>query len=169
MNGAGGCVGPFAVQLAKASGAHVTGVDHPGKHALLRAAGADDVVDHTREDVTRSGRTFDVVLDIADTRSVLAMRRCLAPGGRYVLVARRIGSFVETALLGPVVGRATGTRMGTFAWRSNDRRDLDELGELLVSGALRPVVDSTWPLARAADAVRHLASGRARGKVVVTP
>ncbi|WP_423462513.1 NAD(P)-dependent alcohol dehydrogenase [Promicromonospora sp. MS192] len=169
VNGAGGCVGPFAVQLAKARGAVVTAVDHGDKLPFLRDLGADEVVDHTREDVTRGRRRFDVVVDIADTRSLLSLRRCLAPGGRYVLVARRIGSFAEKALLGPVVGGLTGVRMGTFVWRPNRRSDLDELAALLASGGVRPVVDRRYPLDEAAEAFRRLASGAARGKILVLP
>ncbi|MFD7021124.1 NAD(P)-dependent alcohol dehydrogenase [Promicromonospora sukumoe] len=169
VNGAGGCVGPFAVQIVKARGAVVTAVDHGDKLDLLREVGADEVLDHTRHDVTRSGRRFDVVLDIADTRSLLALRRCLAPGGRYVLIARRIGSFAEKALLGPVVGGLTGTRMGTFAWHPNRRSDLDELAALLVSGAVRPVVDRRYGLDDVAEAFDRLATGAARGKLLITP
>jgi NADPH:quinone reductase-like Zn-dependent oxidoreductase len=169
VNGAGGCVGPFAVQLAKARGAVVTAVDHGGKHGFLRELGADEVIDHTREDFTRGGRRFDVVLDIADTRSVRALRRSLAPGGRYVLIARRIGSFAEKALLGPVVGRLTGTRMGVFAWRPNQRADLDELAGLLAAGHVVPRIDRCYGLDEAVEAFRRLGSGAARGKVLVVP
>ncbi|MFJ3403306.1 NAD(P)-dependent alcohol dehydrogenase [Promicromonospora sp. NPDC090134] len=169
VNGAGGCVGPFAVQMAKARGAVVTAVDHGDKLDFLREVGADEVVDYTREDVMRGGRRFDVVLDIADTRSVLALRRCLAPGGRCVLVARRISSYAEKALLGPVVGRMTGTRMGTFMWRPNQRADLDELAGLLASGAVRPRIDRRYDLDDAVEAFRRLESGAARGKLLIIP
>lgn len=169
INGAGGCVGPFAVQIAKERGAVVTAVDHGDKLDLLRELGADEVLDYTRQDVTRSGRRFDLVLDIADTRSLVAVRRCLAPGGRYVLIARRIGSLAEKALLGPVVGGLTGTRMGMFAWRPNQRADLDELAALLASGAVRPVVDRCYGLAQAPEAFDRLATGAARGKLLITP
>ena len=169
VNGAGGCVGPLAIQMAKARGAHVTGVDEAAKAELMRTAGADEVVDYAATDITRSGRRFDVVVDIADTRSLFAMRRCLAPGGRYSLIARRLGSFASSILLAPLLGRAAGVRMGTILWKPNQARMLDQLGGLLASGAVRPIVDSTWSLDDAAGAYRHLSSGRARGKVVITP
>lgn len=169
VNGAGGCVGPFAVQLAKARGAVVTAVDHGDKLDFLRELGADEVIDYTREDFVRGDRRFDVVLDIADTRSLVALRRSLAPGGRYVLVARRISSFAEKALLGPVVSRLTGTRMSTFFWRPNQRADLDELARLLVAGDVLPRIDRRYGLDAAAEAFRRLESGRARGKVLVVP
>ena len=169
INGAGGCVGPFAVQIAKARGAEVTAIDHGDKLEFLRELGADEVIDYTREDFTRGGRRFDVVLDIADTRSVLALRRPLAPGGRCVLIARRIGSLAEMALLGPLVGRMTGTRIGTFFWRPNQRADLAELGGLLVSGDVLPRIDRRYGLDDAVEAFRRLESGAARGKVLVVP
>ncbi|GAB2499912.1 NAD(P)-dependent alcohol dehydrogenase [Promicromonospora xylanilytica] len=169
VNGAGGCVGPFAVQIAKARGAVVTAVDHGGKLDLLRELGADEVIDYTREDFTRGDRRFDVVLDIADTRSVAALRRALAPGGRYVLIARRLGSFAEKALLGPVVGGLTGTRMGVFSWRPNRRADLDELAGLLVAGEIVPRIDRRFGLGEAVEAFRRLESGSARGKILVVP
>ncbi|WP_309069405.1 NAD(P)-dependent alcohol dehydrogenase [Microbacterium sp.] len=169
INGAGGCVGPLAIQLAKVRGAHVTGVDTGDKADIMRAAGADAVIDYVAEDITRSGKRYDVVLDIADSRGMLAMRRCLERGGRYSLIARRLGSFARYVLLGPLVGRLTGTRMGTILWKPNDRAHLDELGALLAAGEMRPLVDSTWALDDAVAAFEHLASGRARGKVVIVP
>ncbi|MFC8799754.1 NAD(P)-dependent alcohol dehydrogenase [Promicromonospora sp. NPDC057138] len=169
VNGAGGCVGPFAVQMAKARGAVVTAVDHGDKLDFLRDLGADEVIDYTREDVTRGDRRFDVVLDIADTRSVRLLRRALAPGGRYVLIARRIGSFAEKALLGPVVGGLTGTRMGVFSWRPNQRSDLAELAGLLAAGDVVPRIDRRYALDDAVEAFRRLESGAARGKVLVIP
>jgi NADPH:quinone reductase-like Zn-dependent oxidoreductase len=169
VNGAGGCVGPFAVQMAKARGAVVTAVDHGGKLDLLRELGADEVIDYTREDFVRGDRRFDVVLDIADTRSLAALRRSLAPGGRYVLIARRISSFAEKALLGPVVGRLTGTRMSAFFWRPNQRADLDELARLLVAGDVLPRIDRRYGLDDTVEAFRHLESGAARGKILVVP
>lgn len=169
VNGAGGCVGPFAVQMAKARGAVVTAVDHGDKLDLLRELGADEMIDYTREDFTRGDRRFDVVLDIADTRNLVALRRSLAPGGRYVLIARRISSFAEKGLLGPVVGRLTGTRMSTFFWRPNQRADLDELARLLVAGDVLPRIDRRYGLDDTVEAFRHLESGAARGKILVVP
>lgn len=169
VNGAGGCVGPFAVRMAKARGAVVTAVDHGDKLDFLRELGADEVIDYTREDFTRGDRRFDVVLDIADTRSLVALRRSLAPGGRYVLIARRISSFAEKALLGPVVGRLTGTRMSAFFWRPNQRADLDELARLLVAGDVLPRIDRRYGLDDTVEAFRRLESGAARGKILVVP
>jgi NADPH:quinone reductase-like Zn-dependent oxidoreductase len=167
--GAGGCVGPFAVQIAKVDGAEVTAVDHGGKLDLLRKLGADHVVDYTREDVTTTGRRYDTILDIADTRSVLRYRRCLQPGGRYVLIARRLSGFFAAAVLGGLITLVSSRRMGVFAWRPNERAGLDTLSGLLEQGLVSPLIDRRFPLAEVADAYRYLQAGHAQGKVVITP
>jgi NADPH:quinone reductase-like Zn-dependent oxidoreductase len=169
INGAGGCVGPFAVQIAKASGAEVTAVDHEGKRDLLRLLGADHVIDYTRDDVTTSGGHYDLILDIAAVRSVLRFRRCLSAGGRYVLIARNISGFIEAAVVGGLVTLFSSNRMGVFMWRPNERADLSALARLLEHGSIRPHIDRRFPLQDAAEAFRYLQSGHARGKVVVTP
>jgi len=169
INGAGGCVGPFAVQIAKAAGAEVTAVDHEGKLDLLRQVGADHVVDYTREDVTTNGQHYDLILDIAAMRSVLRFRRCLRPGGRYVLIARTLSGFFEAAVLGGLVTLLSSKRMGVFSWRPNERAGLALLAGLLEQGSIRPRIDRRYRLADAAEAFRHLQSGKARGKVLITP
>ena len=166
VNGAGGCVGPFAIQLAKLDGAHVTAVDDAARAPLMRAAGADVVVDRTRVDVTRGGERFDVVVDLAATRAFTAFRRILAPRGRYTLVARDVTGFVAAGLLGRVVGGRR--RMGVFGWQPNRRADLESLGALLASGRLRTIVDSTYRLDEVPEALERVASRRAiGGKVIV--
>lgn len=167
--GAGGCVGPFAVQIAKAYGAEVTAVDHGGKLDLLRKLGADHVVDYTREDITASGRRYDRILDIAESRSVLSYRRCLRSGGRYVLIARTLRGFAGAALFGGVISLASDKHMGVFGWRPNVRADLDMLADLLEQGLVTPHIDRRFGLDQAADAFRYLQSGHARGKVLVMP
>jgi NADPH:quinone reductase-like Zn-dependent oxidoreductase len=169
INGAGGCVGPFAVQIAKASGAEVTAVDHEGKLDLLRQVGADHVIDYTREDFTTSGKHYDLILDIAAVRSVLRFRRCLSPGGRYVLIARNLSGFFEAAVVGGLVTLFSNKRMGVFMWRPNERADLASLSRLLEQGLIRPYIDRRFRLDDAAEAFRYLQSGHARGKVIVTP
>lgn len=166
--GAGGCVGPFAVQIAKAYGAEVTAVDHSGKLDLLRTLGADHVVDYTRKDVTANGRRYDLILDIAARRSVLSYRRCLTSGGRYVLIARTLSGFAGAALLGGLITLASDKRMGTFMWRPNERSDLDTLAGMFDRGLITPVIDRRFPLADTANAFRYLRAGHARGKVVIT-
>ncbi len=168
--GAGGGVGTFAVQIAKASGAHVTGACSAGKAEAVRALGADEVLDYTQVDITDGTRRYDVVLDIAGNRPVRALRRALQPrgtlvivggegGGRWLGMNRQVGA----VLLSPFVRQRL--RMFVSTVRS---RDLLALTELVDRGAVRPLVDRTYPLAEAPDAVRQLVAGTVTGKLVVT-
>jgi NADPH:quinone reductase-like Zn-dependent oxidoreductase len=168
INGAGGCVGPFAVQIAKSFGADVTAVDHAGKLDLLRSGGADHVIDYTREDFTRNGQRYDLILDIAARRSVLHYRRSLAPGGRYVLVARSLGGFFQAALLGALISIGGSKRMGIFMWSPGKREDLDSLRRLLDGRRIKPLIDRRYALSQVPEALRYVEEGRARGKVVIT-
>ena len=168
INGAGGCVGPFAIQLAKSFGTEVTGVDHGGKFDLMRAAGADHLVDYTNEDFTTNGRRYDLILDIVDDHSVLHYRQSLAPGGRYVLIARRLTGFAQAFLVGAGVSITSNKRMGTFMWRANRRADLDLIKTLLENGKVEPIIDRRFQLSEVPDALRYQEDGHARGKVVIT-
>jgi NADPH:quinone reductase-like Zn-dependent oxidoreductase len=168
INGAGGCVGPFAIQLAKSFGADVTAVDHGGKFDLMRSAGADHLIDYTREDFTANGRSYDLILDIVDEHSVLHYRHSLAPGGRYVLVARRLTGFAQAFLLGAGVSMTSNRRMGTFMWRANRSADLDLIKALLESGKVTPIIDRQFQLSEVPEALRYQEEGHARGKVVIT-
>lgn len=167
INGAGGCVGPFAVQIAKSLGAEVTGVDHADKLEFVRSLGVDQVVDYTKRDVTRSGQTYDFILDIAASRPVLSFRRCLRPSGRYVHIARSLGGFFRAVVTGGVVSLAGSKRMGVFGWVPNESQDLAELGRLIEAGRLKPVIDRRFGLEEAPTALRYLEEGRARGKVLI--
>jgi NADPH:quinone reductase-like Zn-dependent oxidoreductase len=166
VNGAGGCVGPFAIQLAKAWGADVTGVDHRDRFELMRTAGADHVIDYTSEEVTRSSERYDLIVDIAATRSVLAFRRILTPHGRYMQISRGLGGFFGAAVFGALLGGSR--KMGVFGWAPSRPADLDTIGQLIVDGRVRPVIDRRVALDDAPDAIRDQEAGRARGKVVVT-
>ncbi|MGD2102864.1 MAG: NAD(P)-dependent alcohol dehydrogenase [Acidimicrobiia bacterium] len=167
VNGAGGCVGPFAIQIARSLGAEVTAVDDAGKRDLMTAAGADHVIDYAREDVTRQRSRYDLILDIAATRSFLRFRRSLRPGGRYALVARNLSGFFLTALLGSLLSLLGSKRMGVFAWAPNKADGLRQLGRLLEDGKVRPVIDRRFGLEDAVEALAYLEEGRARGKVVI--
>ena len=169
--GALGGVGSFAVQIAKAFGAEVTGVCSTTKTALVRSIGADHVVDYTREDFTRGNRRYDIILDTAGNRSLGSLRRVLAPDGTLVLVGGEDGGtwlggidrFLAAALLSPFTGQ---TLRGFIAAANQD--DLQTLRELVGSGQVTPVIDRTYPLADAAEAVRYLAEFHASGKIVLT-
>src|SRR2546421_611984 len=169
--GAGGGVGTFAVQLAKAYGAEVTGVCSTTKTELVRSIGADHVIDYTREDFADGGNRYDVILDIAGNRSLSHLRRALAPEGTLVIVGgegggRWLGGIdrqLRAHMLSPFVRQKLGT------WISTDRKeDLEELHELLEAGKGTPVIDRTFPLSEVPEAIRYLRNGHARGKVVIT-
>lgn len=176
VNGAGGGVGGFAVQLAKARGAEVTGVDRPEKLALVRSLGADHVVDYTREDFTRAGQRYHLIVDIPGNHPFSACRRALTPDGTYVLIGHDRYGTVGHRWLGSVprvlglVARSPFTRqLPPVAFSTPDKQELmDTLRELLAQGTLTPVVDRTYPLEQVPDAIRYLASGAAQGKVVIT-
>jgi len=157
VNGAGGGVGTFAVQIARAFGAEVTGVCSPGKVALVGSIGADRVVDYTREDFTRTDRPYDVVIDTVGNRTLSEIRRVLAPKGVLVSVgAPDDGNWIAPSQsLRPMLARPK-------------RDDLAVLSELLVAGRVTAVIDRTYPLAEVPDAVRYLEEGHAAGKVVIT-
>jgi NADPH:quinone reductase-like Zn-dependent oxidoreductase len=168
--GAGGGVGTFAVQLAKAFGAEVTGVASTTKAELVRSIGADRVIDYTREDFADGRNRYDVILDIAGNRSLSHLRRALTREGTLVIVGGEGGGKwlggidrqFRAHLLSPFVRQKLGT------WISKERpEDLEELRELLEAGTLMPIVDKTFPLSEVPEAIRYLREGRARGKVVI--
>ncbi|GJF33077.1 NADPH:quinone reductase [Kitasatospora sp. NE20-6] len=170
--GAGGGVGSFAVQLARALGAaSVTGVCSTAKTELVRSLGADDVVDHTRTDVTDGTRTWDLVIDTGGNRPLARLRRALTPKGTLVIVGGEGGGRwfqgLGRQLAAPMVSLVTGQRLCSLL-ATVGTADLEHLTELVEAGRLTPAVDRTYPLERAADAVRHLQEGRALGKLVVT-
>lgn len=170
--GAAGGVGSFAVQIAKASGATVTGVCSMPKAGLVRSIGADDVIDYARDAIDCNGPRYDVVIDTAGNRPLSLLRRAMTPHGTLILVGgehggdRLLGGF-DRQLRAPLVSMFTGQRMrGLIAKEGAEY--LDAVTRLIESGAVTPVIDRTYTLAEAPDAVRYLAQGHAAGKVVVT-
>jgi NADPH:quinone reductase-like Zn-dependent oxidoreductase len=170
--GASGGVGTFAVQIAQAFGARVTGVCSPAKADLVRSLGVERVIDYTREDITDDGRRYDVVLDTGGHRSLTHLRRALTPGGTLVIVGsetggRWLGGF-DRSLRAPLLSRFVSQNL-TALTASENGDDLLVLAGLIGSGQVTPVVERTYPLAQTAAAVAHMSGGRARGKVVVVP
>ena len=170
--GASGGVGTFAVQIAKAFGAVVTGVCSTSKIELVRSIGADHVIDYTRgDDVTDGQRRYDVILDIGGNRSLTALRRALNPRGTLVIVGgETTGRWLagsdrqlRAMALSPFVGQTLRTFIAT-----ERTEDLVVLAELIESGQVTPVIDRTYPLAEVPAAIRYMQDGRARGKVVIT-
>jgi NADPH:quinone reductase-like Zn-dependent oxidoreductase len=168
--GASGGVGTFAVQIAKAFGAEVTGVCSTTKMDLVRSLGADHVIDYTADD-TDGGKRYDVILDAGGHRSLSELRRALTPGGTLVIVGsetggRWLGGFdrtIRAMLLSPFVSQ----RLAPLA-NSENADDLIVLTELVESGKVTPVVDRTYPLGEAAAAIQRMQAGQARGKLVVS-
>jgi NADPH:quinone reductase-like Zn-dependent oxidoreductase len=169
--GASGGVGTFAVQIAKAFGAEVTGACSTAKTDLVQAVGADHVLDYTREDPVAGQHRYDVIIDIGGNRRLAHLRRALAPRGTLVITGGEdggpllggIGRNIQAQLLSPFVSQ----RLTAFVAREH-RADLMTLGDMADSGAITPAIDRVYPLSEAAAALRHLAEGRARGKVVIS-
>ena len=169
--GAAGGVGTFAVQLAKAFGAEVTGVCSTSKLDLVRSIGADDVIDYTREDFTDGSRTWDVIVDTAGRRPLSRLRRALTPKGTLVIVGgdgggRWTGGFFRGMLRAPVMSLFVGQRLDWLNSKMNEE-DLQALNELIEAGKVTPVVGRTYLLPEAPEAIRHLATGHAAGKLVI--
>jgi NADPH:quinone reductase-like Zn-dependent oxidoreductase len=170
--GAAGGVGTFAVQLAKAFGADVTGVCSTAKTDLVESIGADRVIDYTREDIAAGGQRYDVIVDTGGNRPLSQLRRALTPKGTLVIVGAEVSGrwlagsdrTLRAVVLSPFV------RQRLRAFISSERTaDLQLLQELAEAGKLTPAVDRTFPLSEVPDAIRYLRDGRARGKVVITP
>jgi NADPH:quinone reductase-like Zn-dependent oxidoreductase len=170
--GAAGGVGTFAVQVAKAFGAEVTGVCSTTKADLVRSIGADHVVDYTREDFADGTRHWDLILDTAGNRPLSRLQRALAPKGTLVLVGgegggRWLGGFERQLFWAPLRSPFVGQKLRSLSSKER-KEDLETLRELIEAGKLTPVIDRTYPLAEAPEAIRYLAQGHPRGKVAVT-
>jgi len=168
--GASGGVGTFAVQIAATYGAHITAVCGPSGAGLVRALGADHVIDYTTEDVVRVGTRYDVILDLAGSHSVSGLRKMLTAKGALVLCSGNggrwfgpVGRIIVARLLSPFVRQ----ELRTFLARPG-RQNLATLKELIHSGQLRPIIDSTYPLTEAVEAIRHVEEGHPQGKVVIS-
>jgi NADPH:quinone reductase-like Zn-dependent oxidoreductase len=169
--GASGGVGTFAVQIAKAFGAEVTGVCSTAKTNLVRSIGADHVIDYTREDFADGQQRYDVILDIGGNRPLSHLRRALASRGRLVIVGGETGGrwldgtdrLLRAYLLSPVVSQKLGGFMA-----SENSADLRVLRDLIESGKITPAIDRTYALSETPAAIRHVQEGRARGKIVIT-
>jgi NADPH:quinone reductase-like Zn-dependent oxidoreductase len=166
LNGAGGGVGTFALQLAKLHDVEVTAVDKQGKLGMLRTMGADHVVDYMEEDFTRSGERYDLILDVKTNRSLLAYARALNPGGTYATVGGDTGRLLRVAVLGPLIARWSRKHLRVVGLKPN--KDLAYVNDLFESGRLAPVIDRTYRLEEVPEAFRFFSTGDHRGKIVVT-
>ena len=166
INGAGGGVGTFAVQMAKSLGAEVTGVDSTQKLEVVRSLGADHVIDYTQEDFTKNGKPYDMILDVAGFRSIYDYRRVLGPGGVYVMIGGSSALVFQLMFLGPWISMVGSKKMGILLHKPN--KGLDYMTGLFEAGKVVSVIDRRYPLSEAADALRYFGAGLARGKVVIT-
>ena len=170
--GASGGVGTFAVQVAKSFGAEVTAVCSTQNVDTARSIGADHVIDYTREDFTRNGQRYDLILAVNGYQPIFAYRRVLQPTGRYVLVgaagSRIYRALLQALFLGLVISMAGKQKMGFMGIAKINQQDLTFVKELIDAGKVVSVIDRRYSLAETAEALRYLEKGHARGKVVIT-
>jgi NADPH:quinone reductase-like Zn-dependent oxidoreductase len=166
IHGASGGVGTFAVQIAKALGAVVTAVCSTAKVDMVRQLGADHVIDYTREDFSRNGKQYDLILAANGNRSVSDYLRALTPTGSYVLAGGTNSQLFQTLLLAQLKSKAGGKSVRFFVANTN-QADLLYLKEMIEAGKLMPVMDRCYPLDQTAEAMRYLEAGHAKGKIVI--
>jgi NADPH:quinone reductase-like Zn-dependent oxidoreductase len=166
IHGAGGGVGTFAVQISKSLGTEVTAVCGPRNLEVVSSAGADHVIDYTREDFTKSGKQYDLIIAANGYHSIFEFRRALKPNGVYVVVGGDLTQMLQALVLGPFLSRS-GRKMTGMMTRPN-HDDLVFLKELIEAGKFVPVIDRCYPLAKAAEAHRYVLEGHVRGKVILT-
>jgi NADPH:quinone reductase-like Zn-dependent oxidoreductase len=167
IQGASGGVGMYAVQLAKSFGAEVTAVCSTRNLDLARSLGADHVMDYNKEDFTKSGKQYDVILAINGYHSLLAYRRALKPRGIHVCAGGDLSQFLQAILLGKRFSQKDGKTLGSMGIAKINQQDLDELGKLLSAGKIAPVIDRGYPLHETAKAIRYVIETHAQGKVVI--
>lgn len=162
INGASGGAGSFAVQIAKSIGAEVTGTCRSSKMDLVHALGADHVIDYTREDFTKNGEHYDLILDMQAHHSMFDYKRALSPGGMYIMVGGKSFRIFQAIFIS-----LTGNRkIQLLLHKAN--KGIDEMIELLESGKVKPIIDKVYPLSQTADALRYFGEGKARGKIIIT-
>jgi len=166
INGAGGGMGTFAIQMAKFWGAEVTGVDSTRKLAVMRTLGADHVIDYTQADFTQNGQRYDLILDAVAHRSLFDYKRALSPTGTLIIVGGSMGTIFQTLLLGTWFSKTGSQKLGLLIHQPN--KDLALLIELFTAGKVVPVIGRTYPLAETAAAFYALGAGDAQGKLVIT-
>lgn len=165
INGAGGGVGSFAIQIARQYGAEVTGVDSAAKLDFMRSLGFDKVIDYTQQDFTRSGTLYDLILDVKTNRSPFAYARALSPGGRYVTVGGSMARLLQVLLIGRFITMTRKNTMRLVVLKPN--KDMAYLNELFEAGKLKPVLDKLHTLSELPEAMRYFGAADHKGKVVI--
>jgi NADPH:quinone reductase-like Zn-dependent oxidoreductase len=166
INGAGGGVGTFAIQMAKSFGAEVTGVDSTGKLDMMSSLGADYVIDYNQDDFTKNGKSYDLILDVKTDRSVFDYWRALSPNGKYVTVGGRSARIIQLVLVGSLISMTGSKKLTLIKHKPN--KDLNIINELFEAGKIKPVLDKCFPLSETAEAFQYFGEGHFNGKVVIT-
>jgi NADPH:quinone reductase-like Zn-dependent oxidoreductase len=166
INGASGGSGTFAVQIAKQYGAEVTGVCSTAKMDFVRSLGVDHIIDYSKEDFTRNGQQYDLIIDAQAHHSIFDYRRALSPNGVYVMHGGASSRIFQVILLGPLMSLFGSQKLRVLFHRAN--KGLDEMNGLLESGKVVPIIDKCFPFSEAVDALRYYGAGHARGKVVIS-
>ncbi len=167
INGASGGVGTFAVQIAKSFGAEVTCVCSTRNLELVKSLGADKVIDYTKEDFTKNGQHYDLILAVNGYHSILEYKRALNPRGIYGMVGGSNGQIYQAMFLSRLVSMIGSKKMGIVIGKLSNNKDLVFMKELLEAGKVVPVIDRVYPLSEVAEAIRYLEEGHARGKIVI--
>jgi NADPH:quinone reductase-like Zn-dependent oxidoreductase len=166
INGAGGGVGTFGVQIAKLYGVEVTGVDSSGKLDMMRSLGFDHVIDYTKEDFTKNGQCYDLILDNKMYRSIFDYKRALSPNGIYVTAGGSMIRLFQVLILGPLITMFSKKKMRIVALKPN--KDLAYMNELFEAGKVKPVIDVPFKLNEVPEAMRYFGEGKHKGKIVIT-
>ncbi|MDY8136827.1 NAD(P)-dependent alcohol dehydrogenase [Aquimarina sp. 2201CG5-10] len=166
INGAGGGVGTFAIQMAKSCGAHVTGVDSKHKFDIMKSIGADHTINYKQEDCTKTGQQYDLILDVVGHHSIYDFKRALLPGGTYRMIGGHTNLIFQSLLVGPLISIITNKTMGILAHEPN--KNLDTILTLIKTGQITPIVDQLFPLEKTAEALEYLGNGGVKGKIVIT-
>ncbi|MBC7451139.1 MAG: NAD(P)-dependent alcohol dehydrogenase [Cytophagales bacterium] len=165
INGAGGGVGTFAIQMAKAFGAEVTAVDSSEKLDMLSKIGADHVMDYTKEDFTKNGKQYDLIVDVVASRSIFTYKRSLLPNGIFVMVGGKISSLLQAGFLGSLISLFGDKKLGILMHEPN--KDMTFIKELFESGKVVPVIDKYYSLEDVPEALQYLGDGRVKGKLII--
>ena len=166
INGAGGGVGSFAIQMAKSLGAEVTGVDSSEKLGFMQSLGVDNVIDYKKENYTKSGKQYDLIIDVTARHSIFDYKKVLTPTGRYLMIGGSVSSILQAAILGPMISKKNGKQLGILAHKPN--KDLSMIIELIESSKVKPIIDQVHKLSEIADALRYIGEGRVKGKIIIT-
>jgi NADPH:quinone reductase-like Zn-dependent oxidoreductase len=165
VNGAGGGVGTFAIQIAKAYDVEMTGVDSAAKLEMMKSLGYYHVIDYMKQNFTRAGKQYDLILDVKTKRSMFDYARALSPGGKYVTVGGDMNRLFQMLFVGPLISLMSKKKMSLVVLKTN--KDLEFMNDLFEQGKLKPVIDGPYTLEETASAFRMFSEGKHKGKVVI--